>query len=198
MSPVNRAVYLAWLTGGRRRAGIQIGYVFVFFYGLERRVLLDIQHDTSLESELPAIRTEVSALLDRYGEPSNSFTEYANTLLGIIDVLIARGSDAPLPPPQLRPDRFAIPESLRLELGRRALNGTPISADLALAWAWYLPDVTPRTPAVRCPEEFARLFAVRFGQAFPNGLVLRPTGKGAGAELLLGERRPAVNCCAIT
>ena len=36
-----RAAYLTWLIEGRRNESAYIGYVFLFFYGLERRLLVD-------------------------------------------------------------------------------------------------------------------------------------------------------------
>ena len=37
ISPQAHAAYLSWLAGGRSDPGAYIGYVFLFFYGLERR-----------------------------------------------------------------------------------------------------------------------------------------------------------------
>lgn len=43
ISPRGRAAYLAWLAGGRSNPRAYIGYVFVYFYGLERRLLTELQ-----------------------------------------------------------------------------------------------------------------------------------------------------------
>ena len=40
MTPASRAAYLDWLAEGRP-GGAYIGYVFLFFYGIERRLLYD-------------------------------------------------------------------------------------------------------------------------------------------------------------
>src|SRR6266508_3965722 len=45
--PASRAAYLAWLADGRRHPAVPIGYVFLFFYGLERRLLADAQQSTA-------------------------------------------------------------------------------------------------------------------------------------------------------
>ena len=39
--PASRAAYLAWHADGRRHPTVPLGYVFLYFYGLERRVLVD-------------------------------------------------------------------------------------------------------------------------------------------------------------
>jgi hypothetical protein len=41
ISPGARAAYLTWLAGGRREANVPISWPFLFFYGLERRLLVD-------------------------------------------------------------------------------------------------------------------------------------------------------------
>lgn len=41
ITPEARRAYLQWLAGGRQDPTADIGYVFLFFYGLERRVILD-------------------------------------------------------------------------------------------------------------------------------------------------------------
>ena len=41
LAPESRAAYLDWLAAGRP-GGAHIGYVFLFFYGIERRVLLTL------------------------------------------------------------------------------------------------------------------------------------------------------------
>lgn len=45
ISPTCRSAYLDWLAGGRSDPGISIGYVFLFLYGLERRVLSTMASD---------------------------------------------------------------------------------------------------------------------------------------------------------
>ena len=52
----SRAAYLDWLAGGRSDADAYIGYVFLIFYGLERRLLFDLRY-------LPERRGEARALI---------------------------------------------------------------------------------------------------------------------------------------
>jgi len=47
VSPRARAAYLRWLEDGRRDESTYIGYVFLFFYGLERRLLGDLGGNVS-------------------------------------------------------------------------------------------------------------------------------------------------------
>ena len=60
LSPGGRRTYLDWLAGGRTTR-VGIGYVFIFFYGLERRLFVD-----NARAELDVIIAEVERLLAQY------------------------------------------------------------------------------------------------------------------------------------
>lgn len=45
IGPQHRAIYLDWLADGRRRTDIDAGYMFLYFYGLERRFIADDPSD---------------------------------------------------------------------------------------------------------------------------------------------------------
>jgi hypothetical protein len=65
ISPASRGGYLRWLEKGRP-AGAYIGYVFLFFYGIERRVILDASTSDVAKAEVPALLWEVQRLLELY------------------------------------------------------------------------------------------------------------------------------------
>jgi uncharacterized tellurite resistance protein B-like protein len=173
ISPRNRGGYLTWLAGGRRSRGAAIGYVFLFFYGLERRALVDIAANPELRWELPHLRAEVVRLLDLYGE-DYSFQNYATRFLDVLDMQMAEDGASSKPPVVNEKNRWYPPMSLRVDLGALAADGKPIPEEWALAWAWFHPEVPMRTPAWRCPEEFAALFALRYRESHGDGIKVRP------------------------
>ncbi len=122
ITPENRETYLSWLASGRRASSIPIGYVFLFMYGLERRVLVDIFPNGSLASELLAIRAEMTELLRLYGPKNSSFHHYATGFIDVIDVVTARYTNRTLPAPELRAERFLVPQTL-LVRARQASGG---------------------------------------------------------------------------
>ena len=67
--------------------------------------------------------------------------------------------------------------ALRVGLGELAADGTPVSADWALAWAYYHPEIYLRTPATRCAAEFEALFRTRYTERHGPGLPIRATAK---------------------
>ncbi|MEU8076775.1 TerB N-terminal domain-containing protein [Catellatospora citrea] len=171
--PSSRAAYLTWLHDGRRYAAAPIGYVFLFLYGLERRMLVDLPANPSVGRDLGPITDEVQRLLTIYGG-NGSFRRYAGEFLALLRAIQADNSSGHADRvPALAEDRWEIPMELRLGLGEFAETGKAIPADWARAWAWYLPNLYPRTPQTRCPREFHDLFVRRYHERFGDGLVLR-------------------------
>jgi uncharacterized tellurite resistance protein B-like protein len=165
-----RRGYLRWLQGGRRDPAADVGYVFLFFYGLERRAIVDAANDAAVRKEWPVIADELRRLLDIYGG-NNSFRGYASSLLDWVSVA-AHPEKAYLKPVPTFPKTFELPLYVRLALGQAAIDGAPVPAALALAWAKLEPNTYLRTPAVRCAEEFDRLFLLKYREAHGDGMVL--------------------------
>ncbi|WP_250901929.1 MULTISPECIES: TerB N-terminal domain-containing protein [unclassified Dyella] len=170
-SPEERRAYLNWLSEGRSDPDCDIGYVFLFFYGLERRVIVDARADPMARSDWPAIIVELRRLLAIYGEKSGSFKRYAGELLSWVELDGKSGELYKQPIPDF-PKTYELPPYLRLALGQAAVNRAPLSAPLALAWVRLSPECYLRTAATRCHSEFGRLFAQRYHKVLGQGLVL--------------------------
>lgn len=171
ISAAARRAYLTWLAEGRSHPGCDPGLVFLFFYGLERRVILDTAKDDSLKIEWPAIAAELRRLLSIYGEGSGSFRRYAGELLSWME-LDGASSKLYLELVPSFPQAYELPPYLRLALGQASVDRAPIPAELALAWVKLNPGTYLRTAATRCPEEFERLFVRRYRETLGPGLVL--------------------------
>lgn len=168
ISPGARAAYLHWLRNGRSAPDACIGYVFLYLYGLERRLLVD-QDDL----ERGALVAEVRRLLAIY-RTNGSFRRYAEDLLGF--VAVQDGRPAPAQPPERVHWLPDLPIDLRVGLAEFAADGTPIPANWALAWIVHEPDFQLRTPATRCAKQFATLFAHHYRERYGDGMVLTPKG----------------------
>jgi uncharacterized tellurite resistance protein B-like protein len=167
-----RGEFLQWLVTGRRDPSVQLGCVFLFLYGLERRLLHDaVAAAEVVTEERGALLAEVEALLTVYGE-SGSFRGYATAL---VDVLGATGAQSDLvynrPPPEPNGHR-GLRWTHKVALGQAARDGIPLSA--AWAYSWLMHDeLTPhRTAAQRCPDEFKRVFQAMYTQRYGSGLLL--------------------------
>jgi tellurite resistance protein len=166
-----RRAYLNWLSDGRRNPAADIGFVFLFFYGLERRLIVDILNDDSVHSDIRIITAELRRLISIYGDKSNSFNGYANEFLGWIMQFSypSRLYDQPLP--ELNRS-YPLPFHLRLALGQAAVDGKPLPPGLALSWAKLDRTINLRTPATRCSAQFEELFRLKYIDMFDQGLVL--------------------------
>lgn len=162
IQPVARRTYLQWLAGGRSDPTIGIGYVFLFFYGLERRLFVD-----GAKGEAGAIVAEVRRLLGIYDH--GSFRGYATKLVEAAELLNATEIVRPALTPDLR-SGYEISISVRLHLGRKLNAKLPFDATDALLWVLSLPDTYMRTAASRCFEEFVELWNIRFTERYPEGL----------------------------
>nr|WP_225927382.1 TerB N-terminal domain-containing protein [Pseudomonas ekonensis] len=170
ITPEARRAYLQWLSGGRRQPA-DAGYVFLFFYGLERRALIDAPVDPQAKAELPAIKAEVHRLLDLYGD-NYSFRGYATRFLAHLDAGTVESQSYLTEPDITAVDGYELPMTLRIALGQMAVDKYPLNASWALTWALTEPNISRRTPVTRCPEQFATLFKNEFAKRFPNGIPL--------------------------
>lgn len=166
-----RAAYLSWLAAGRP-GGAALGYVFLWFYGVERRILVDLTQSQAAAAEAPALIGEVERLLSLYGD-NHSFRGYASNFLGAARLIVGSADPDSITPPKQRAG-WDFPVDVKLGLGNLVADGKPLPPEWALAWVVCHPEVRLRTPATRCVEEFAKLFAIRYRQHFGDGLKVRP------------------------
>ena len=165
LNPRTRATYLDWLAGGRTDKRIGPGYVFLYFYGLERRFFVD----TPANEERLLIVFEATRLLDAYGE-NHSVRRYLGTFLDAAHIVLGPAGKAE---PRLEKIGYELPLGLRAAIGLMAKAGQPLSADWLLSWYLAHPETGLRTPATRAFPELKALFKVLFDQRYPDGLKMR-------------------------
>lgn len=174
-SPAARASYLQWHMAGRSEPTADIGYVFLYFYGLERRALADAGTDAGARVDIPEIMREVRRLRSIYGQ-RGSFARYSTEFLDFLEA--KQGASAGLTemdqPPPLR--QYHVSFGLRQKLGQLANARKPLPPEWA--YTWFYNDPRTRLPAVvfRCPEQVAALFREEYARQLGDGLVL-PAGK---------------------
>lgn len=164
-----RGAYLDWLASDRSNPNTPIGYVFIYFYGFERRVIENKSNNQISNEEYIAIFEEVLRLNSVFNA-NRSFRGYSANFLELMA----------LQRPSLFEDRLSdIPEtnnalSFKVKLATTIVNGNPVTAPLALEWLKNTFEYSLKTPARRCEEEFSQLFQIRFSDKFDEGISVKP------------------------
>ena len=152
-TPGQRAQFLEWLAGPREAIN-EMGYVFLYFYGIERYVLLGAEEDP------PEVRAaRLGSILKELGRLENVFS-YNRSFLGysarLREAIVIRHA-----PSHLDRLKEVFPENnsvaLQSELARIANNNvqTPLDSDWALQWLFHAGEL-PRRKNVRANYELLR------------------------------------------
>jgi len=180
ISPQCRATYLDWLASGRKDASYNPGYMFLYFYGLERRFFVDQSNEDAKD-----IVEEVRRLWSLYPD-NHSVRRYLGEFL---DIAMLAETDFDAIEPVFERQGWELPFSLKYVIGARLDKGEHLNADWVLSWYICHPESSLRTPATRCREEFLALFRMRFEERFPGGLkvnrprkTLKATYRAASSE----------------
>jgi hypothetical protein len=176
LTPGARAAYLEWLSGGRVDP-TPPAHLWLFLYGLERRILVDLAGTLGSQEEYAAIAAAVAALRERYAH-AVAFERQAADFADLLDSLIGLGDPALQPPPP-GPRTGDLPMRLRVGIGRYVARRLPISSGWAYAWYAYSPQRNWGPAATQRPEEFRRAFAARYAEAYPSGgMAVTPPTEG--------------------
>lgn len=171
ISPRSRAAYLDWLVTDRSQPDVYIGYVFLYFYGIERRLLVDSSDQNLEDAEIKSLIDELIRLRNKYGH-NRSFKNYANSLISHAKVRFF--------PDQL--DAFSeelvsagkgFTSLFKYQLSSAVRAGEAINSELAHAWVSSHPKFSLRTPARRCEKEFKALFKLRYEAKYGEGIKVK-------------------------
>jgi uncharacterized tellurite resistance protein B-like protein len=176
MTPNQRANYLEWLAGGRKGILTDIGYAFTFFYGLERRSLIE-------QKDIGPILQEAMFLLARY-QQSGSFNSY---LCNYVNYIISRAGLDRISPEQFKllfekTPISSFEEGLAVGLAWLYKHSIPLPTSWAKKVAGFDPKTTKSVVADRFPANFNQLFSLKYKERFDKGLVLNALEKDRGID----------------
>ena len=180
ITPDQRANYLSWLAGGRKDELADIGYAFIYFYGLERRALVD-------NEDIETVLTQANRLMYSYSA-SRSFFGYSSRFIAFV---LARIGLENLPR-----ESFDIifeqslkefdDETLAVALAWLHKANTPLPPSLAFEVARNDIRASRSVVVARVADHFRTLFYKKYADRFGDGLPL----KAAARERLI-EYKPA-------
>ncbi len=163
-SPAQRSKYIDWILGGRCDPNIDLGYVFIYFYGLERRAIIE-------RADHPMIVEEILRLLRIYGD-SRSFRRYASSLLWTTVWMSLKSVPIPF---NLISEAIAITdwtdETLNTCLAGFLKSGKPLPEELVYRLAQH--DIrSPKSILVkRHSTMHQEAFLKKFRLRYPDGFV---------------------------
>jgi len=169
ISAACRANYLDWLADGATDPTINPGYMFLYFYGLERRFLVD----NPPEDEKREILAEVQRLRELFSA-NHSVQRYLGDFIDVAGLVLSADD---LKAPVFKSWTWELPLSLKVTLGGMIANDIPLSAEWLLSWFLCHGEKRLRTPAHRCEDEFKALFCKKFDQRYPKGLKVAKSKK---------------------
>lgn len=166
-TPAQRAYYLNWLLSGKCDPDAELGYVFLYFYGLERRVLVD-------RADFLPIAQELVRLLPIY-QASNSFRRYATALLWLT---LYFASEIEAVPQSFLSQAVAATErwndeALGIYLAILYNKNQTLPASVAFLVCQNDPRTSSSVVVRRHQEEFMKLFGAKYEKAFGDGIDIR-------------------------
>lgn len=165
-----RKIYLDWLASSRRQVPFELGYAFLFIYGLERRALVE-------HADVLAIFQEVLRLRGLYaqaGSPINrSFDLYTSSFLSFLMLRDPALFNELHFTAMAKSIRAWNEESIASAASWLAATNRPLPDWFAFALAEQMPKSQRSVVVRRVGEQMRLLFAKRFNQEFPNGFTLK-------------------------
>ena len=158
---------MTWLAGGRLGSSADVGYVFLFFYGLERRVLVDAKIDAAARRRCRPSgvegcgRSTATALFKLY-------KNLPRVRRGIGCLREGAVFGGPAAGDLKRRDAAAAASRT---FGQCALDGRGAAA-WALCWAWWNPTCPCRVWRGGAKRNSTGNFKRIYGQRFADGLKL--------------------------
>jgi len=158
-----RRAYLEWIASGRKSEPPFIGYIFIYFYGLERRLIVDEAHDR----ELFDIAYELFKNY-RHTFQSRSFNKYLSQFLHFAAWRLGEDSYAILLNRLLEDDKVYVRDhSLNLALSYYCERQVPLPPKLAIHAIQVLPETKRSVVFKRANKEFLQLFNSKY-EALPD------------------------------
>lgn len=176
MTITRKKDFLDWLASDRSNPNIDIGYVLVYLYGLERWSVTDSQEDTVFKRDSQDVLDEIVRLIGVYGSRNGTFAAAAIRLWTFIAFKrISQKEVFGSEPKFYRTGEFPI--YLEYKIGILASDKMPLKKDLAYEWVRLDPLFSKHWNKMDLHRNFEKQFKSNFQIKFDNGIKLK-SGKG--------------------
>tara|TARA_X000000950_G_scaffold203679_1_gene245063 strand:- start:51634 stop:54303 length:2670 start_codon:yes stop_codon:yes gene_type:complete len=170
ITPTARATYLDWLQTGRNNPDVNPGYLFLYFYGLERRYFVDSPSEDEKREIVEEVRRLISVFPNNY-----SVENYLGTFLDVAEAISLPSLGTPPAGPIRR--TYELSPKVAIGVGSHLLSNRSLNSEWL--FFWFMNDVESRirTPASRCGNEFKQLFSMLFDDRYPEGMAIKTPKK---------------------
>ena len=183
LTGIQRRRYVLWHSDGRVGQNIEDWFAMLFLYGLERRVFIDRPRGVVKRDELILIREEVRRLLALYGDKSSLIRRAYSEFLACIELECADQKLYDYPVPYFKHKNYknndVFTAYINTALIQCADERVPLPADLAYHWYIHISEPRKSDIAVKCEEEFRKLFMIRYTETYGRGITVTKTGSAA-------------------
>ncbi len=172
IEPEQRYAYLEWLASDRKSLPQNEGMLFMYYYGIERRLLVDEEdHAWGLQEIIRLRKADEHRAGTKEGR---SFRRYSTSFIWYeIARSPERFNEEAIAKATELTERWT-PDLLSAPLSWLAEQNKPLPASFAQIVASELPSAQRSVVTKRVPEEFAELFAARYHKEYgDDGISLR-------------------------
>ena len=157
----SRASYLKWLANGKKDTNFSPSYFLMYFFGLERRYMLD----DSTDEEKQAIVQEVKRIMEVM--PRRKLKPYLKHFLSFVGIIENTSSYCEGFSDEVEGN---LPFNLKAELGCVLAEEGRFTSLQMLNWFLYHSESRLGQAAEKYPEEFCELFRAKLDQRRPHGI----------------------------
>lgn len=174
--PEARTAYLQWLTSGKCDPKADIGYVFIYFYGLEKRFFDILPTQVPSTFDVTELRNECERLHRLYGPLNKSFNSY---VVHFLQFMLLTSSEQLL---EIRNDASLIESAdgsslfLRMLAGQRIKEGKALDFEIIKLLIAKDPIFKTGDVLKKMPDIFWRIFRIEFESAYPEGFYVDNNG----------------------
>ncbi len=171
-SAKSRGGYINWLASDRADSNTPQQYLYLYFFGLERRILVDSFDNKVSDNEFKSIFNELNRLYHTFSHDfslkfrSSCLIEFMFALR--FDLLKEHRNET------IFTDKIF---HLKLHLSLCCNEKKPIPPELALEWINASPQYKYRTASKRCEKVFSRYFTETYKIKYKAGLKLNKNKK---------------------
>jgi hypothetical protein len=172
LSPKCKGAYIDWLASDRTDTDIPMCYIFIYFYGLEHRVIFDYYEDLIDDNEYRVLFNEINTLRLLFSNNTILYRK-ATCLMEWMAINKPRLLQMPISNLALIKNSLFFKYTLSLESIRRK----PISSDLALAWLWQSQNYKFNKKIIKEYSIFTTIFKKQYYKQFGEGMLVSSSNK---------------------